>query len=358
MLRDGVPRSACRSAARRRATGSWCGRARRSRPTAGWSEGSSAVDTSMLTGESVPVEVRPGRPGDRRLRQRRAGGWWCAPPRSGPDTQLARMARLVDDAQNGKAAAQRLADRVSGGVRAGRASRWRSATLGFWLGAGAAPAIAVTGAVAVLIIACPCALGLATAHGAARRHRPRRPARHPDQRPGGAGVDAPGGHGGAGQDRHRHHRRDGPCTACTRPTGWTPTLALRLAGAVEQASEHPIGRAIAARRAAADAARPARSGRVRQPARARRARRGRRGRGRADGGRARGAGRPAGAAGRARHRAARRPAWRPGTTAEAGRAHRDRRGLGRGGPGAASRSATRSGRRSADAVRAAARARA
>ena len=92
----------------------------------------------MLTGEANPVEVARRRPGDRRLRQRRrAAGGARHPGR--PDTQLARIARLVAEAQNGKAAVQRLADRVSG-VFVPIVIGLAVATLGFWLGAGASPA--------------------------------------------------------------------------------------------------------------------------------------------------------------------------------------------------------------------------
>lgn len=123
-------------------------------------EGTSAVDTSLLTGEPVPVEVGPG--------SRVVGG--CVnsggrlvvrAQRVGADTQLAQMARLVEQAQAGKAGVQRLADRVSG-VFVPIVIALAVATLGFWLGAGAGAGAAFTAGVAVLIIACPCALGLAT----------------------------------------------------------------------------------------------------------------------------------------------------------------------------------------------------
>jgi Cu+-exporting ATPase len=123
-------------------------------------EGTSAVDTSLLTGEPVPVEVGPG--------SRVVGG--CVnsggrlvvrAERVGADTQLAQMARLVEQAQAGKAGVQRLADRVSG-VFVPVVIALAVATLGFWLGAGAGAGAAFTAGVAVLIIACPCALGLAT----------------------------------------------------------------------------------------------------------------------------------------------------------------------------------------------------
>ncbi|NKY48813.1 heavy metal translocating P-type ATPase [Nocardia vermiculata] len=123
-------------------------------------EGSSALDMSMLTGESVPVEVGPG---DSVIGATvNAGGVLTVrATRVGSDTQLAQMATLVEDAQNGKAPVQRLADRVAG-VFVPIVIAIAVATLGFWLGTGSAVTIAFGAAVAVLIIACPCALGLAT----------------------------------------------------------------------------------------------------------------------------------------------------------------------------------------------------
>ena len=123
-------------------------------------EGTSAVDTSLLTGEPVPVEVGPG---DRVVGATiNAGGrLQVRATRVGADTQLAQMARLVEEAQNGKAPVQRLADRISG-VFVPVVIGLAAATLAYWLIAGAGPEAAFTAAVAVLIIACPCALGLAT----------------------------------------------------------------------------------------------------------------------------------------------------------------------------------------------------
>ncbi|WP_338770514.1 heavy metal translocating P-type ATPase [Nocardia vulneris] len=123
-------------------------------------EGSSAVDASMLTGESVPVEVGPD---DTVVGATvNVGGRIVVrATRIGSDTQLAQMARLVEDAQTGKAQAQRLADRISG-IFVPIVLALAVATLGFWLGTGGSVAAAFTAAVAVLIIACPCALGLAT----------------------------------------------------------------------------------------------------------------------------------------------------------------------------------------------------
>ncbi|MGD9795867.1 MAG: heavy metal translocating P-type ATPase, partial [Acidimicrobiia bacterium] len=125
-------------------------------------DGSSAVDASFLTGESIPVEVAPG--------DEVAGGSVNAggrlvvrATRVGADTALAHIARLVEQAQTGKAPAQRLADKVAG-VFVPMVILLAAATLGFWLTAAStdAPTTAFTAAVAVLIIACPCALGLAT----------------------------------------------------------------------------------------------------------------------------------------------------------------------------------------------------
>src|SRR4051794_34321739 len=123
-------------------------------------EGASAVDMSMLTGESVPVEVRPG--SDVAGATVNAGGRLVVrATKVGADTALAQIARLVEDAQTGKAPVQRLADRISG-VFVPVVLVLAAATLGFWLGTGESTAFAFTAAVAVLIIACPCALGLAT----------------------------------------------------------------------------------------------------------------------------------------------------------------------------------------------------
>ncbi|CRK57314.1 Lead, cadmium, zinc and mercury transporting ATPase; Copper-translocating P-type ATPase [Alloactinosynnema sp. L-07] len=123
-------------------------------------EGSSAVDVSMVTGESVPVEVAAG---DNVVggTVNVGGRLIVTATRVGEHTQLARMARMVEQAQTGKAEVQRLADRVSA-VFVPVVIALAVGTLAFWLGAGAATSAAFTAAVAVLIIACPCALGLAT----------------------------------------------------------------------------------------------------------------------------------------------------------------------------------------------------
>ncbi|WP_143688603.1 heavy metal translocating P-type ATPase, partial [Streptomyces barkulensis] len=123
-------------------------------------EGSSAVDASMLTGESVPVDVSAG-DAVTGATVNTSGRLVVRATRVGSDTQLARMAKLVEDAQSGKAEVQRLADQVSA-VFVPVVLLISLGTLGFWLGTGGGPAAAFTAAVAVLIIACPCALGLAT----------------------------------------------------------------------------------------------------------------------------------------------------------------------------------------------------
>lgn len=205
-------------------------------------EGASAVDASMLTGESVPVDVGPGDEVvgatvnvDGRLVVRAK--------RIGADSALAQMARLVEDAQNGKAEAQRLADRISG-VFVPVVIALSVATLGFWLATGGSVAVAFTAAVAVLIIACPCALGLAT----------------PTALMVGTGRGAQLGILIKGPEVLESTRRidtivlDKTGTVTTgRMTlidvvavdGEQPDEVLRIAGAVEGGSEHPIARAIA-----------------------------------------------------------------------------------------------------------------
>ncbi|MFT3943313.1 MAG: heavy metal translocating P-type ATPase [Ancrocorticia sp.] len=122
--------------------------------------GTSAVDASMLTGESVPVEVGEG-DSVTGATVNAGGRLVVRASRIGPDTQLAQMAKMVEDAQSGKADVQRLADKISG-IFVPVVIAIAVATLGAWLGAGFPLTAAFTAAVAVLIIACPCALGLAT----------------------------------------------------------------------------------------------------------------------------------------------------------------------------------------------------
>ncbi|HEU4545267.1 MAG TPA: heavy metal translocating P-type ATPase, partial [Microlunatus sp.] len=204
--------------------------------------GRSAVDAAMLTGESVPVEVGDGdtvvgatvNVGGRLL---------VRATRIGADTQLAQMARLVEAAQSGKADVQRLADRVAG-VFVPVVIGIAVATLGGWVGAGFGWEAAFTAAVAVLIIACPCALGLAT----------------PTALLVGTGRGAQLGILIKGPEVLESTRRvdtvvlDKTGTVTTGvmavhdvspAAGVDPEQLLRLAGAAESGSEHPIGRAIA-----------------------------------------------------------------------------------------------------------------
>ncbi|MBT2525430.1 copper-translocating P-type ATPase [Streptomyces sp. ISL-99] len=206
-------------------------------------EGTSAVDAAMLTGESVPVEVAPGDTVTGATLN--AGGRLVVEAtRVGADTQLARMAKLVEDAQNGKAAAQRLADKISA-VFVPVVIALALGTLGFWLGNGSGLTAAFTAAVAVLIIACPCALGLAT----------------PTALMVGTGRGAQLGILIKGPEVLETTRKvdtivldktgtvtTGRMTLLavhTAPTT-TETEVLRLAGALEHASEHPIAQAVAA----------------------------------------------------------------------------------------------------------------
>src|SRR4051794_1404630 len=204
--------------------------------------GTSALDMSVLTGESVPVEVQPG--ADVAGATVNAGGRLVIrATKVGADTALAQIARLVEDAQTGKAPVQRLADRVSG-IFVPVVIALAVATLGFWLGTGASATFAFTAAVAVLIIACPCALGLAT----------------PTALMVGTGRGAQLGLLIKGPEVLESTRRvdtvvldkTGTVTTgrmslveTTVAEGVAEAEALRLVGALESASEHPIARAIA-----------------------------------------------------------------------------------------------------------------
>jgi Cu+-exporting ATPase len=210
-------------------------------------EGSSAVDASLVTGESIPAEVGPGdevtgatlnMSGRLVVRATRVGG----------DTLLAQITRLVSEAQSSKASAQRLADRIAA-VFVPCVISLAAATLGFWLGAGLSGAAAGSAAVAVLVVACPCALGLATptallaavGRGAqlgilVRSARALEAARCVQA----VVLDKTG------------TMTTGTMTlqAIITSPGTDEKEALLLAGSVEDASEHPIGQAIAREAAA------------------------------------------------------------------------------------------------------------
>jgi Cu+-exporting ATPase len=216
-------------------------------------DGASAVDASMLTGEPVPVEVRPG---DHVTGATvNAGGRLVVEAtRIGADTQLAQMARLVEDAQNGKASVQRLADRVSA-IFVPIVIALSMLTLTVWMTTGHPATAAFTAAVAVLIIACPCALGLAT----------------PTALLVGTGRGAQLGILIKGPQILESTRRvdtvvlDKTGTVTTgqmsligvHPAdGETATQVLALAGALEDASQHPIAHAIAGAAAPTDGTPP------------------------------------------------------------------------------------------------------
>ncbi|MFE1483669.1 heavy metal translocating P-type ATPase [Streptomyces fimicarius] len=213
-------------------------------------EGSSAADLSLVTGESEPVEVGPGSPvtgGAVNI-----GGLLLVRATAvGADTQLARITRLVTEAQAGKARAQRLADTVAG-VFVPVVLALAATTLGFWLGTDADPQAAITAAVAVLVVACPCALGLATP--TALMAATGRGARL------GVLVSGPQALEGLQHIDTVVLDKTGTLTSghmsvgrvTVAPDGPDADAVMRLAGAVEQGSEHPLGRAITAcaRRAA------------------------------------------------------------------------------------------------------------
>ncbi|SFF56241.1 heavy metal translocating P-type ATPase [Streptomyces mirabilis] len=206
-------------------------------------EGSSAVDATMLTGESVPVDVTVGS-GVTGATVNAGGRLVVEATRVGADTQLARMARLVEDAQNGKAEVQRLADRISG-IFVPVVLVIALGTFGVWLGVTGDTVAAFTAAVAVLIIACPCALGLAT----------------PTALMVGTGRGAQLGILIKGPEVLESTRRVDTVVLDKTGTVTTGRMTLRevyavadtdekellrLAGALEHASEHPVARAIAA----------------------------------------------------------------------------------------------------------------
>ncbi|KOV71440.1 carbonate dehydratase [Streptomyces sp. AS58] len=205
-------------------------------------KGSSAVDLSLVTGESEPVEVGSGSPVVGGAVN--AGGLLLVRATAvGADTQLARITRLVTEAQAGKAKAQRLADSVAG-VFVPVVLALAVTVLGYWLGAGADPQAAVTACVAVLVVACPCALGLATPTAlmaaTGRGAQLGVLVRGPQSLEGLEHIDT------VVLDKTgtltTGHMTVARVTAV--PDGPGRDEVLRLAAAVEQGSEHPLGRAI------------------------------------------------------------------------------------------------------------------
>jgi Cu+-exporting ATPase len=205
-------------------------------------EGSSAIDASLLTGESIPVEVAPG-DAVTGATVNAGGRLVVEATRVGADTALAQIARLVTEAQSGKAPVQRLADQIAA-VFVPAVILLSIATLGFWLGRGEPASAAFTAAVAVLIIACPCALGLAT----------------PTALLVGTGRGAQMGIVIKGPEILESTRQIDTVVLDKTGTVTTGTMALieialaegtdrgevlRIVGSVEDASEHPVARAIA-----------------------------------------------------------------------------------------------------------------
>ncbi|WP_171167371.1 cation-translocating P-type ATPase [Streptomyces sp. I05A-00742] len=204
--------------------------------------GGSALDLSLVTGESAPVDVTPGTAviggavNSGGLLEVRAEA-------VGADTQLARITRLVEDAQAGKARVQRLADAIAG-VFVPAVMSVAVTVLGFWLGAGASPQAAITSAVAVLVVACPCALGLATPTALLAA----------TGRGAGLGILVSGPQALEGLRRVDTVVLDKTGTLTTgsmtvtevtaREGGCGPDAALRYAAAAEAGSEHPVGRAV------------------------------------------------------------------------------------------------------------------
>ncbi|MER5786645.1 heavy metal translocating P-type ATPase [Streptomyces mobaraensis] len=204
--------------------------------------GTSALDLSLVTGESAPVDVAPGTAviggavNSGGLLEVRAEA-------VGADTQLARITRLVEDAQAGKARVQRLADAIAG-VFVPAVLAVAVTVLGFWLGAGATPQAAITAAVAVLVVACPCALGLATPTALLAA----------TGRGAGLGILVSGPQALEGLRRVDTVVLDKTGTLTTgsmtvtevaaREGGCGAEAALRYAAAAEAGSEHPVGRAV------------------------------------------------------------------------------------------------------------------
>lgn len=204
-------------------------------------DGHSAVDASLLTGESVPVDVAVG---DHVTGAtiNTSGRLVVRAQKVGADTQLAHMAKLVEDAQSGKAPVQRLADKISGVFVPIVIAVAVLVFLGWWIATGEV-ARAFSTAVAVLIVACPCALGLATPTallvGTGRGARHGILIKGPEILESARGVDTI-----VLDKTGTVTTGEMTVTAVVTEDGWAPAEVLGLAGAVEASSEHPIGRSI------------------------------------------------------------------------------------------------------------------
>ena len=220
-------------------------------------DGRSAVSAALVTGESVPAEVGPGDPVTGAT-VNMSGRLVVRATRVGADTLLAQITRLVGQAQATKAGAQRLADRIAADF-VPCVIAVAAATLGFWLGAGLAAAAAWSAAVAVLVVACPCTLGLATP--VALLAAVGRGAQL------GILVKSARALETAGRVRTVVLDKTGTLTTgimavseVVTAAGTGPAEALRRAGAVEDGSEHPVGQAVAREAAARLGALPAVTG--------------------------------------------------------------------------------------------------
>ncbi|RPF26624.1 heavy metal translocating P-type ATPase [Georgenia muralis] len=213
-------------------------------------EGTSALDTSLLTGEPVPVDVTPG-DAVTGATVNTSGSLLVRATRVGDETTLAQIARLVTQAQAGKAPVQRLADRISA-VFVPIVITLAVATFVTWLALGNPLQSAFTAAVAVLIIACPCALGLATPTallvGTGRAAQLGIVIKGPEILESTRRVDTMVLDKTGTVTEGRMRLADVLAPAAADGSGWTDGTradVLRLAGAVEAGSEHPIARAVA-----------------------------------------------------------------------------------------------------------------
>lgn len=217
-------------------------------------QGSSAIDASLVTGESIPAEVGPGDTVTGAT-VNMSGRLTVRATRVGSDTLLAQISRLVSQAQATKSSAQRLADRIAA-VFVPCVIALAVATLGFWLGAGLPGAAAWSAAVALLVVACPCALGLATP--AAMLAASGRGADMGILVKSAQALESAGRIGTVVMDKTGTLTTGKMTVHDVVPMPGAPdTEALLLAGAVEDASEHPIGQAIARDAAARFGALPA-----------------------------------------------------------------------------------------------------